>query len=250
MSLVSKRFRALCLAPQLTREVSFALNQQTDCASTQCSLQCWMAANAQHLAGFSMSIRTDVDLGLVTACLSACCAVAPLEELKLQLGDECTKPLSNLAWLLSARSTLRRLELDLSSNNNWSFSSTRPLSINAPLQHCTSLTQLPVQCQALDFEFGCRMPTSLTYLRLRGHKDGLPSQVSKPHQHTQRTPLTEPDQCCHMVQILALPQLAVLGMEYCECQLRDDPQSACVGVNHQARSFHLQHPHWIPRGAA
>ena len=172
MSLVSKRFHALCLAPQLTKEVSFALFRQSDCATTLRSLHCWMALNAQHLAIFNVTIRNAVDPGLLMGCLTACCVAAPLETLLLSLGKECTEPLPTLAWLLSARSTLSRLELRL-------YPSTRPLAIDVPLQHCTELKNLALQCRTLDFLPGCRLPTSLTYLSLSGQYDGLPSQASK-----------------------------------------------------------------------
>ena len=228
VSLLSKRFRALCLDSLLIREVSISLAQQTSPEATLRSLHRWLAVNAQHLRSFDMNMYSAADPALLMGCLAACCAAAPLETLLLSLGSE---PLPTLAWLLSVCSTLSRLELHFCP-----FTSSGPLIIDAPLQHCTALTNLSMQCRNLEFALGCRLPTSLTALKLGGLSNGLPSQASAltscphTHQHTQCLPKLAPmftqclHQCCHMAQILALPQLADLEMADCECLSMDDPQ--------------------------
>ena len=172
MSLVSKRFRALCLAPQLVKEVSLCLrwNLTAPDASLR-SLHCWMAANAQHLTSFTLALSDliqVVDPILVMGCLATCCAMAPLEEMNLYFrrGQNPT----SLAWLLSVRSTLTRLFVMLES----------PLAIDAPLQQCTALTRLTAFCPSLHFAPGCLLPSSLTHLVLILLTDCcIPSQARK-----------------------------------------------------------------------
>ena len=169
VSLVSQRFRALCLDPLLTREVSIALYDQTDLDATLRSLHSWLAVNAQHLTSFSMDVEGAVDPALFMGCLIACCAAAPLVKLRVAIDVDMGMP--TLAWLLSVRSTLRQLELNMRLDEPFCL-----LTIDTPLQQCTALASLMVWCKDLVFEPGAALPRSLTSLELK-FLNGLPSQV-------------------------------------------------------------------------
>ena len=171
MSLVSKRFRALCLAPQLIREVSLSLYHKHDVHATLRSLNHWLAFNAQHVHDMHLDITLPadraVDSGLVVGCLATCCTAAPLKKLALSFRTQENPP--TLAWLMTVRCTLADLYLSLSN----------AVTIDTPLQQCTALTDLTLDCRDLEFSPGCRLPSSLTSLTLQSLQ-GLPNQASTP----------------------------------------------------------------------
>ena len=107
MSRVSKRFRALCVNPQLLRQLDVSPATASD-ASLR-SLQKWLAANAQHATSLRLDTRTEANPDLVVRCLETCCGAAPLQQLTVDSAY-----LPSLSWLLQVRSTLHTLDLDVS----------------------------------------------------------------------------------------------------------------------------------------
>ena len=172
VSLVSKRFHALCLAPQLVKEVSVDFRSEDTIDARLRSLCTWLASNAPPIVKFSVYCHTDKAQHLLLMdCLTALCAAAPLQQLAVTyFSGNLSLPLSLAAWLQPVHATLRQLDLT-------PFSSARVV-IGIPLQQFTALSRLAVHCGSLEFEPGCWLPSSLTYLSLTCLHDGLPSQVS------------------------------------------------------------------------
>ena len=172
VSLVSKRFRTLCLAPQLVREVSVFIRSEDNAEVRLRSLRDWLAANSPPVVNFvldsSRHEMTVTQFYILLDCLSRCCLVAPLQQLSVHFGYG-SRTLTTLAWLLPVQGTLRQLSLVISNT---------PVAIDVPLQQFTALTTLQHHCGALQFGAGCWLPSSLTYLNL-SNLEGLPvSQVS------------------------------------------------------------------------
>ena len=166
--MVSKRFRALCLALQLAKEVNLTIDLQADRDAALSSLLHWLGMNSLHLTTFSLDICKDANPTLIMGCLTACCAAAPVEELTVDIKTDAQLP--TLAWLVRVRSTLRVLCIELPLTG-------APLTVDMPLQQFTALQSMT--CTDLTFARGCRLPSSLTYLHLKGLQRGLPSQVTE-----------------------------------------------------------------------
>ena len=169
MPLVCRRFRALSLAPQLLREL--AINMWTPTAAKLRSLQRWLTANAHHAASLTLSMDDNADAAAIKHCLAKSCAAAPLQQLTVT-----SRELPSLRWLRPVRSTLRTLEL--------SFYCSSSFFIDVPLQQlsmlqCLKLTVRGYPDLGLEFEIGCSLPTSLTYLKLASHHGFLPAEVRR-----------------------------------------------------------------------
>lgn len=181
VALVSKRFRELCLAPQLLRQLRVFTNSDDGAAGmlqrTASALQ-FLTAHAAHVHDLEMHINDRNSSGTrvltssqqrqleadVAGCLAACAAAAgALQELRI---DEPT-PLRSVAWL-PALQQLQLLELG---------SPEEPLRLPAAASKLTALKMATLRGAPLVLEG--RLPPGLTCLCIRG---SLPTCVQLPHQ--------------------------------------------------------------------
>ena len=175
VSLVSKRFHDLCLAPQLVREVSVDFSYSGTADARLHSLRAWLVNNAPPIVNFSVDCHFNNPWrALLMPCLTALCAAAPLQQLAVRcFSSRLELPLSVAGWLQPVHATLRLVDLKTFGGSD------AQVIISIPLQQFTALRKLTVYCNSIEFSAGCWLPVSLTYLSLCGLKDqGLPSQVS------------------------------------------------------------------------
>ena len=238
MALVSRRFRSLCLAPELLIEIECHCHSH-DVNELLKSFLTFLEQHGRHIHGFTLCVpardyKDLPDLGLILACLITCCTASPLEKLFLSVEDVGgfmpDNGIPTRAWLLPARSTL--YELALTTDNC-------PLNIDASLQLCTALGKLSIDCSELGFSSSAWLPASLTclYLSLMQQEDGLPTQVFKRHASNTSTvnaPLTHALIGAlhhhHPLQIFAAPRLAMLECFFTNCQLTDAPPTVSPSI--------------------
>ena len=169
MASVSKRFRALCQAPELLHTINICKSDGTGQALS--SLRLWLSINAKRISSCSLDIDGKADPELVLDYLTTLCAAAPLHQLTVSVNTG--KFDYNLAWLLPVSSTLQRLDMTFVDELDGSW-----LSIDVSLLHFSALTSFSVCSYGLDFPPSSALPTSLTHMHFEVWVDGcLPDQV-------------------------------------------------------------------------
>jgi hypothetical protein len=163
VALASRRFRQLCCAPELLRNIRVdALDAKA--LPTARALLPWLMQHGAHvqrlqlrLTGFAESDRSEL-ASLISSCVTACGTAGQLQELELSSET----PLAPLAWLPAMRS-LQWLDVG---------SYACELKLTADASGLTALQHMRLHGQRVIFAAPARLPLALTSLQLCG--DGSP----------------------------------------------------------------------------
>jgi hypothetical protein len=159
VSLVSKRFRQLCLEPELLREVKVDISGAQLLPRSRAFLQ-FLIVQAQHVRRLTLGITppdgadelAKIELNaLAVACLSSCATVGKLESMTVLTQTQ----LGSHAWLPAL------LKLTYLALNN----SKQDVVLPAGMSRLTALQSLWVAGNLAEFD----PPPSLTYLHFPGH---------------------------------------------------------------------------------
>lgn len=168
---VRKRFRTLCLAPQLVHNLRISIHSGSRQLARCEALLAFLAAHGQHVQTLRLHVGRPVDGGesparltaAVASCLGACGASGSLQQLVLSAGT----PVSSYAWL-SGLTGLRLLHLGEEG---------AALQCPPGITRLQCLGELILRGSHIDLG-GVRLPPSLSKLEIQHDQTTkLPSQV-------------------------------------------------------------------------
>lgn len=226
--LVCRRWRRLCQAPELLRQLGIELDffdsKRDSLLPSLRSLATWMGQAAGHVHSLSLELSILVpvpaaeraEVEALLASMVAVCGAGGLQRLRLAT----ISALRFSSWLGMARSLC---SLRLSGNTDDDDDDGARSELTVPLHNLTSLERLSMH----DLRFsGARqgmqsLPPSLTSLELTLMAPYLPSQVCTRSQPWHAMP------CMPCMSCLAMPCChAIIAMPCMDCTLKPGPSSA------------------------